>query len=315
MKKKFSIVLPIYKNEGNLPVTVPYIMERLDLFPKYDVELIMICDGSPDNSYQIMEEYQQKYPKRIKIAKFARNCGQRAAVNCGMKLADGDVIGVISADLQDPFELFTEMLEYWEEGNPLVIACRNDRKEKGIGAVCSQMLHKFINKNINHNYPAGGFDFFVVDKSIANAFVQADTKNNSMQLLLLELAGSAKQIGYIRQERKIGTSGWNLSRKIDQVFNIMTIYSDKPFRLLGMTGGFSICIGFIMVLISLIFLWMGKDAALYWGMYGMGILIMGAVLLVGAVLGMYSFKQMQNTSSAPRYIITDIKDEMRGEKK
>ena len=56
MKKKFSIIMPIYKNEQNLPTTIPYVIEHRDLFPQYDVELVMVCDGSPDRSYEIMKE-------------------------------------------------------------------------------------------------------------------------------------------------------------------------------------------------------------------------------------------------------------------
>ena len=71
-----------------------------------------------------MKKYQTEYPDLIKIVKFVRNRGQRAAVNAGFKLADGDVIGVISADLQDPFELFTEMLSFWEKGEkPFAFYC------------------------------------------------------------------------------------------------------------------------------------------------------------------------------------------------
>ena len=58
MFKKFSIVIPIYNNSENLPITVPYVMENLKLFPDYEVELIMVCDGSPDNSYELLKEYQ-----------------------------------------------------------------------------------------------------------------------------------------------------------------------------------------------------------------------------------------------------------------
>ena len=61
MKKKFSIVMPIYKNEQNLPTTIPYVIEHRDLFSQYDVELVMVCDGSPDRSYGIMKEYKEKY--------------------------------------------------------------------------------------------------------------------------------------------------------------------------------------------------------------------------------------------------------------
>lgn len=309
MKKKFSIVLPIYKNESNLPVTIPYILERLYLFDKYDVEIIMTCDGSPDRSYKVMKEYQRKYPSMIKIANFAKNSGQRAAVNCGMKLADGDVIGVISADLQDPFELFSEMLRYWEEGEKLVIACRTERHEKGIGPQLSKLLHRFINKNINKNYPAGGFDFFVVDRDIASLFIKADTKNNSMQLLLLELAGTPKQIAYARQERKIGSSGWNLARKIDQTLNIITVYSDKPFKIFGIAGIVGGFAGILLFILSVIGLAYAQRAALYLLVCAMGVMTISTVFFVGSVLGIYGFKGMENTKKIPRYIVTELIDE------
>ena len=68
MKKKFSVVIPVYGNELNLPITVPYIMENYqNLFPQYDFELVLVNDGSPDNSWQIMQEYQKKYPDVIRI--------------------------------------------------------------------------------------------------------------------------------------------------------------------------------------------------------------------------------------------------------
>ena len=71
MKKLFSIVLPIYKNERNIPVTIPYIIEHLDLFPDYRVEIIMVNDGSPDNSYEEMKKYQKQYPELIRISSFS----------------------------------------------------------------------------------------------------------------------------------------------------------------------------------------------------------------------------------------------------
>lgn len=309
IKKKFSIILPIYKNEANLPVTIPYIVNRLNLFPKYDVEIIMVCDGSPDNSYRIMQEYQQKYPKFIKIAKFNKNYGQRAAIDCGMMLASGDVIGIISADLQDPFELFVEMLESWENGESLVIAYRNERSEKGISAKCSNILHSFINRNINSNYPQGGFDFFVVDKTIAKAFVESDTKNNSMQLLLLSLAGHAKQIGYKRKQREIGKSGWNLNRKFNQALNIITIYSDKPFKVFGGIGVTGFGIGFLLLIIGIITAVAKQSISIYLFIYSAACLNIGAILLSVGVLGIYGFKWMENHNKIPKYQIEEMIDE------
>ena len=308
--KKFSIVLPIYGNEKNLPVTIPYIIDHLDLFSNYETEIIMVCDGSPDNSYEVMKEFQKKYPKLIRIAKFTKNNGQRAAVNCGMAMARGDVIGVISADLQDPFELFTEMLAYWEQGEKLVLAKREDRAEKGIAAMCSKFMHKLIHKYVSSNYPDGGFDFFVVDRSIAQAFIQSDTINNSMQLLLLELAGKGKWIGYTRKKREIGKSGWSLIKKLNQVVNIITIYSIAPFYLLAGIGGVSIVVSLICFIFKIVDIIRFGFEHGYAGLYSALFIVSGILCEAIALFGIYMFKWMQNMRKVPRYIIEEKIDEM-----
>ena len=81
MKSLFSVVIPIYGNEKNLPITVPYIIEHLELFENYRVEVIMVIDGSPDNSWEVMKKYQSEYPDLIKIASLSRNFGQMACIN------------------------------------------------------------------------------------------------------------------------------------------------------------------------------------------------------------------------------------------
>ncbi len=309
--KKFSIVLPIYKNEENLPITIPYIMDNLKLFPDYETEIIMVCDGSPDRSYDVMKEYQSKYPDKIKIAKFVRNKGQRAAVNCGFTMATGDVIGVISADLQDPFEKFVDMLKLYEQGEKLVIGYREDREDKGMGSLFSVIMHKFINKHVNKQYPAGGFDFFVVDRCIAEAFVQSDSDNNSMQLLLLDLAGKAAQIGVTRKKREVGSSGWSLSKRIDQVYNIVTVYTDYPFRKFLSFGVFSGFVSLVFLILSLIFYSRDFQLSIYMLLFFILFFITAIILGCAALLGIYQFKAMRNERRSPRYI---VEEKITGEK-
>lgn len=130
MKSLFSVVIPIYGNEKNLPITVPYIIEHLELFENYRVEVIMVNDGSPDNSWEVMKKYQSEYPDLIKIASLSRNFGQMACIHAGMDLAKGDVIGVISADMQEPFELFADMLKEWEKGYKIVAGVAQGEMKK-----------------------------------------------------------------------------------------------------------------------------------------------------------------------------------------
>lgn len=307
MKKTFSIILPVYNNEKNLPITIPYILDKIKVLEdNYKIEIIMVCDGSPDDSYSVMKSFQKKYPEMIKIANFVKNNGQRAAVNCGMSLANGDVIGVISADLQDPFELFYDMLDLWENGEKFVIAARENRNDKGFGPLMSNFLHRFIYKNINSNYPIGGFDFFLLDKTFTKPFIESDTKNNSMQLLLLDLVGKAKIINYTREARTIGKSGWSFKRRINQVFNIFSIYTDFPFRVSFILSILFLCIGILLGIYAI------TNISFNWiiGLYAMFFLFCGFIIFLISFLSLYLFKWMENEKRNPRYIISEMIDEV-----
>ena len=77
-----------------------------------------------------MQEFQKQYPDIIRIATLTRNFGQGACTHCCLSMAQGDVVGVIAADMQEPLELFVDMLEEWKQGYKLVIASREARNDK-----------------------------------------------------------------------------------------------------------------------------------------------------------------------------------------
>lgn len=308
-KKTFSIVIPVYGNEKNIPITVPYIMEHLSLFPDYNIELIMVCDGSPDNSYELMKEYQEKYPDIIKIACFTRNFGQGAAIHCGMEMASGDVIGVISCDLQDPFELFVEMLSFWKQGYKLVIASRSDRKDIGLSAVGSKIFQKIVHKFINSRYPSGGFDFYLMDKEVAQKFCQIDAPNGSVQMLFLWLGYEYKEITYVRQERSVGKSTWNLGRKIEAAIGLVTTYSTiavRIFEVLGIILFFLSMIISCVSIVSAVLLGL-KTWCLLLIVIGISGIFTGLLLCSMGILGEYIWRIYDLTKDRPRYIIRDIR--------
>jgi dolichol-phosphate mannosyltransferase len=111
----FSIVIPVYYNALNLTETIPQLLSLQEKIPDYQLELVFVDDGSGDNSLQILLEFRSKFPKIIKVVKLTRNFGSMAAIQAGLMVATGDCVGMISADLQDPPELFSEMLQHWEK--------------------------------------------------------------------------------------------------------------------------------------------------------------------------------------------------------
>ena len=308
MKKKFSIVIPVYGNEQNLPITIPYIVDHLNLFPNYDVELIFVCDGSPDNSYQLMEEYRRQYPDLIRTVKFTRNFGQGAAVRCGLEIAEGDVIGVISCDLQDPFELFVDMLCEWEQGCKLIIAVRQKRKDKGFGVLCSKLFHSFVHKMIEPRYPSGGFDFYVMDRIVAKAFCQADIPNASTQMLLLWLGYTYKEIPYVRSERAIGKSRWNMTKKINAAIGLVTSFSAFPLRLLGILGVFFMAAGMFGDVYYVISRLCGHVLPMTVLVLFSEALFMGILLAALWFIGEYMWRVFDLVKNRPRYVIEELSD-------
>lgn len=307
MKKKFSIVMPIYKNEQNLPTTIPYVIEHRDLFSQYDVELVMVCDGSPDRSYGIMKEYKEKYPDIIKIACFTRNFGQGAATRCGMEMAEGDVIGVISADLQDPLELFAEMLKYWEEGYPFVFGTRAHRLEKGFGVFASKTMHGLVNKYVDPRYPKGGFDFYLLDRKVAEEFIAMDAPNGSTQMALLWLGYEYKAIPYDRRERTAGKSSWKFWRKIDAASGLFITYSKLPIRL-------SFILAILLAIVSMLILIWSIVFAIVVTVEGLAMHILFAILFLAlaaiagmlGIMGEYIWRMFDIQKGRPRYVVKEM---------
>ncbi|MDX9865441.1 MAG: glycosyltransferase family 2 protein, partial [Anaerolineaceae bacterium] len=206
--KKFSIIIPIYYNEPNLPVTIPRLIEIGEEIKNYLFELIFVDDGSGDRSLEILLEFQAKHPEIIKVVKLSRNFGSMSAIQAGFEVSDGDCVGMTTADLQDPPELVLEMLQHWENGVKAVFAVRQDRREPFLGKWLANLYYYFIKLFAVPEYPNGGFDFFLIDRQIVEEIVKIREKNTNLMTLIFWLGFKPIMIPYTRQARQLGKSRW-----------------------------------------------------------------------------------------------------------
>ena len=86
---KLSIVIPVYYNEDNLIPLYEDIKKKIIEVIDYDYEIVMVNDGSQDNSYQVMKQLAEK-DENIKIVSLSRNFGSHAAILCGLSKCTGD---------------------------------------------------------------------------------------------------------------------------------------------------------------------------------------------------------------------------------
>lgn len=317
-KKLFSIVIPIYKAVENIPHTIPYIIDRIPtLFPNYDVELVMVCDGSPDNSWEMLKEYRDRYPEQVRLARFTRNYGQGMAINCGIEMARGDVIGVISQDLQDPFELFVEMLTAIEDGHDLVCAVREKRPERGFGALCSKLTHWLMHRFVSKQYPAGGCDFYAMTRDVAQRYILIFRKGTRI-LSMLEASASPLFIPYTRQKRVHGKSGYNLSKKINVFINLFVSSTYLPLRFMSVMGFFFAGVAFVFALVVFIAALLKQSLIPVHGWASTALLITffsGLILASLGVIGEYLWRVFETVKAKPMYIVAETIDAGRREER
>lgn len=298
VKRIFSVVIPVYKNELNLSATLTYILEHLGLFMEYEMEVVMVCDGSPDRSWEVMQKLKKQYPGLLHIIKFGKNYGQKMAMMAGIAAAKGDVIGVISADLQDPFELFADMLQKWADGYKAVAGCRKKREDSFFRNVLGGAYHWFLHHCIDSRYPAGGFDFFVIDKSLKDPMAGGVLKYGNSQFLLLQLTDEIYFIPYERKKREAGQSGYALRQLLEFAVTNILINSDRLFYWM-VFGGIFLCGASLLGMF--IFAFCMKE--LYVIFVGMAFILLGICITGIGMAGVSIYQWAQNFRNLPKYRI------------
>lgn len=305
--KLLSIIIPVYYNELNLPDTIPQLISLKDILSGYALELVFVDDGSSDNSLGILLDCQARYPNIITIVKLTRNFGSMAAIQAGFTVARGDCVGMISADLQDPYELFVEMLEYWEGGIKAVFAVRQDREEPFFSKLFSNTYYSLIRALAIPDYPDGGFDFFLVDRQIINEMNQIREKNTNIMTLIYWLGFKPIMIPYVRRSRKKGKSRWTLAKKLKLFVDTFVAFSYFPIRALSLMGLLVAISSFLYGTFILVYrLFFGIPVQGYVPIMLVMTFASGIQMTMLGVLGEYLWRTLDEVRRRPPFVIDDI---------
>ena len=305
--KKFSIIVPVFQNELSLPETIPRLLKLKDELPDYELEFVFVDDGSTDRSLEILLDHKKKYPKNIRVVKLTRNFGGPNASQAGFTVASGDCVGKISADLQDPPELFIDMIKHWEKGNKAVFAVSKNRKDPLLSRFFSSMYYSLIRRLAIHKYPKGGFDFLLVDKQIVNEINKIKEKNTNINTLIFWMGYKNVKIPYTRETRKKGKSQWTLSKKIKLVIDTFVAFSYFPIRLLSVLG-IIFAIAAIIYGSFVFYNWsIGKIQVEGWTSI---IIILtftaGIQMVMMGVIGEYLWRTMDESRNRPSFVIDEV---------
>lgn len=305
--KTFSIIIPVYYNESNLPDTIPQLLALAEKLTNFHLELVFVDDGSGDHSWNILLEFQKKHPQIIKIMKLTRNFGSMAAVQAGLKVASGDCVGVIAADLQDPPELFLEMEKYWENGIKAIFAVRQGREESFSQRLFSNTYYFLLKKMAIPDYPNGGFDVLLIDRQVVDELNKINEKNTNVFSLVFWLGFPYMLIPYVRRSRKKGQSRWTLTKKVKLFIDSFVSFSFVPIRFLSVSGLLVAFLSFVYGLFVII-AWFNFKIPVKGYVPLMLVLsfVSGLQITMLGVLGEYIWRVLDEVRARPSFVIDKV---------
>lgn len=305
LRPKLSVVVPVYREAAGIRKNFHTLKGVLDMHAgDFSYELILVNDGSPDNSLEILEEIHREYPAITGLVSFTRNFGQVPAIYAGLRACTGDCVAVISADLQDPPELIPAMFRQWRGGHKTVLAVRGSRHDSLSVRASSRIFYRLMKAYALPTLPATGFDFFLADRSVIERMLVRPEPNGFLQGHVLYNSGPVCEVRYIRRQRDLGQSGWSFGKKLKYFLDGFVAYSFTPIRLIAAMGLLVFFTG-IVASIGLVVqrIWFGTHAAGWSSIMIAMLLLHGTEMLMIGVVGEYLWRALDQARDRPLYIV------------
>ncbi|MDX1406634.1 MAG: glycosyltransferase [Saprospiraceae bacterium] len=302
-----SIILQSYESSAVLEHTADAILKHMD-GEGIPVELIIVDDGSCDNSYQVAQALASSRP-RVRAYRLARNYTTPYAQFAGMFLATGDCVVSVPDDLQRPLSVVVRMYRAWQQGHQIVIGYRETRSDGWLNDLFARWYYKLMNRLSDVRFPPGGADGFLADREVVDIINERISPvNTSTVVEVLRLGFDPHLIPYDRpkSDRK---SRWSLRKKMRLALDTFFASSSFPIRMITI-------LGFVMALISFIIIVLIVAAKLFsnntlFGLPVQGwatsvvitVLFNGITLFALGIVAEYIWRIFEEVKGRPGYII------------
>jgi glycosyltransferase involved in cell wall biosynthesis len=240
---RVSIVIPVFNEEENLPLLFDALNTTLENH-SYDWQVVFVDDGSRDGSLAVLEKFAAENPERVVVVTFRTNFGQTAAIAAGIDYAQGEVIVLMDADLQnDPADI-PMMIEKIEEGYDVVSGWRKKRKDTFITRTLPSRIANALISRVTGVYL---HDYGCTLKAYRREVLTGFRLYGEMHRFIPAYAGyvGAKivEVPVMHHPRKYGKTKYGLERTLKVILDLFVVkflisYSHKPIYLFGGAGMF-----------------------------------------------------------------------------
>ena len=306
--EKISIIVPCYNEEKALPLFFEELNKNINDFPKnIEFEIILVNDGSKDDTFNIMKNLAQK-DSRIKYISFSRNFGKEAAIYAGLEKSSGDYVTLMDADLQDPPSLLKQMYEYVSKENYDAVGTKRvTRKgEPIIRSFFARLFYKIINKMTSFEMVDGARDYVFMKRTVVDAIISLKEYNRYSKGLFSFVGFDVKWIEYENIQRVAGETKWSFWKLTKYALEAITAFSTAPLTFASLIGLLFCIISFLLI-ITIIFktLILGDPTSGWPSLVCIIFMVSGIQLFSLGIIGQYLSKTYLEIKKRPIYIVKD----------
>lgn len=299
-----SIVIPVYKNEGNISALLAAMDKLLGSFNRR-TEVVFVIDGSPDRSYELLRVRLPSFPYPTQLIRHSRNFGSFQATRTGMEAARGSLIAVMAADLQEPIELVARFFAMLDAGEADVIfGTREHRDDPWISRLFSHVFWSVYRYFVNRDMPEGGVDCFACNRAVSTALLSIHEANSSLVAQLFWLGFRRRFVPYARLKREVGKSAWTFGRRLRYMLDSVISFTDLPIMAILWIGLLTF-ISAVVYSALLLRAWLYHEITVpgYTATILTVILLGSLILFTQGLIGLYVWRAFENTKHRPLSLV------------
>jgi polyisoprenyl-phosphate glycosyltransferase len=304
---RLSIVVPCYNEADCLDALHARLSAAARAAVGMDYEIVLINDGSRDGSWSMMTRLADADPHLVALD-LSRNHGHQLALTAGLDLCRGQLIFVVDADLQDPPELLSPMIETLaREGADVVYGVRSERAgETAFKKATAAAFYRLLKRATDVDIPLDAGDFRLMTRRALNVFLAMPEQARFVRGMVAWSGFRQVPFAYSREARFAGETKYPLSKMVRFALDALTGFSTAPLRLAS-HAGLWLAFGSMLLVVYIFASWITGQTIQGWTSLMLVVVVLGAIqMFVLGMIGEYIGRLYTQAKNRPLYIVQNI---------